>query len=306
MKKSISYILFILAVAPLFMTSCDKVEFPNIPIEGVDTSLYPGNFSEYTIPSFSENSNTLKNVLIEEFTGHLCGACPNAAVVAKTLEEENPGRVFAAAIHGGPSNNGLTGFHDIIPPKYDTDHTNERGLELASTFFQLGIGFVALPRGGINRRVNESGEFMFGPDDWAPLVASELAEPVKINLQAKSNYYEETNGVYLHVETDFEQSIEGTYNVVAYAIQNDRVDYQYFNAYGDSAYYHHHNVHVGNVFGETWGRTVGSEVIAAGTKVLTDMSYKLPDSLTNEDMHFLILVYNRNTYKVEQVIKHEF
>ncbi|MGB1102388.1 MAG: Omp28-related outer membrane protein [Crocinitomicaceae bacterium] len=306
MKKSISYILFILTVAPLFMTSCDKVEFPNIPIEGVDTSLYPGNFSEYTIPSFSENSNPLKNVLIEEFTGHLCGACPNAAVVAKTLEEENPGRVFAAAIHGGPSNNGLTGFHNIIPPKYDTDHTNEQGLELASTFFQLGIGFVALPRGGINRRVNESGEFMFGPDDWAPLVAAELAEPVKINLQAKSNYYEETNGVYLHVETDFEQSIEGTYNVVAYAIQNDRVDYQYFNAYGDSAYYHHHNVHVGNIFGETWGRTVGSDVIAAGTKVVTDMSYKLPDGLTNEDMHFLILVYNRNTYKVEQVIKHEF
>lgn len=306
MKKYIYSLILLLALTPLMMTSCDKVEFPNVPIEGVDTTLYPGNFSEYTIPSFSENNNTLKNVLIEEFTGHLCGACPNAAVVAKNLENENPGRVFAAAIHGGPSNNGLTGFHDIIPPKYDTDHTNPEGLEMAASFFQLGIGFVALPRGGVNRSVNESGEFMFGPDDWAPIVSAELAKPVRINLQAKSNYYPSTNGVFLHVETDFEQTLTGTYNLVGFAIDNERIDYQYYNEYGDSAYYHHHNVHMGNVFGETWGRTVGSDTISSGTKVVTDMSYKVPDGMTNEDMHFLFVAYNRNTYEVMQVIKHEF
>lgn len=289
--------------------ACDRVEHPNVKIEDVDISLYPGDFSEYTIPSFSENNNTLRNVLIEDFTGHLCPNCPAAADEAKSLEESNPGRVFTATIHAGPSNDGLTGFHDLVAPKYTQDHTNPQGLEMGATFFQLGVGFVALPRGGINRTQNESGEFMFNQGNWSALVSEVLAKPAVINLQAKSNYYSETNGVFLHVETDFEQNIEGTYNLVVYAIENDRVAPQKYSVGGpeiDSIYYHHHNVHVGNVFGETWGRTVASDTITSGTKIVTDMSYKLPDGMTNEDMHFLVIAYNRNTYEVMQVIKHEF
>ena len=174
MKKSISYILFILAIAPFFMTSCDKVEFPNIPIEGVDTSLYPGNFSEYTIPSFSENNNTLKNVLIEDYTGHQCQSCPAAADIAATLEEDNPGRVFVASIHAGPSNDGITVFQELDPPKYDRDFTNPEGLEMGSTFFQLGIGFVGNPRGAVNRKRNESGEFMFSQNDIGSVVSNHI------------------------------------------------------------------------------------------------------------------------------------
>jgi hypothetical protein len=310
MKNYVLAFIILLATAPFLMNSCDKVEFPNIPIEGVDTTLYPGNFSEYTIPSFSENSNTLRNALIEDFTGHQCQNCPAAADVAKELEENNPGRAFVASIHAGPSNNGITTFQEVSPPKYDRDFTTPEGREMGSTFFQLGVGFVGNPRGNVSRIRNESGEFMFTQSSWPATTAEVLASPVSINLQAKSNYYEETNGVFLHVETDFEQNMEGTYNLVVYALQNEIIDYQkyYSEETGniDSAYYHHHNVHLGNVFGETWGRTVGSEQISAGTKVVTDMSYKVPDGLTNEDMHFLVMVIDRNTYEVMQVIKHEF
>ena len=303
MKKIIITLLAIVT-AGLIIPSCDKVEFPNITISGVDTTLYPGSFSEYTIPSFSENTNTFRNVLIEDFTGHRCPACPAAAIIAEDLEAANPGRVFVASIHAGPSNNGITEFQKTSA-SYTTDFTTLEGTTMASTFFQLGIGFVGNPRGGINRISNESGEFMFSQSFWVDKTNDALTTPIKVNLQAKSNYYPETNGVFLHVESDFETTMTGDYNIVVYAIENERIAPQIVGA-DDVEDYHHHNIHRGNVFGETWGRNVSSGEISAGTKIVTNFSYEVPADLNNENMHFLIYVYDKETYEILQVIEHEF
>jgi len=303
MKKIIITLLAIVT-AGLIIPSCDKVEFPNITISGVDTTLYPGSFSEYTIPSFSENTNTFRNVLIEDFTGHRCPACPAAAIIAEDLEAANPGRVFVASIHAGPSNNGITEFQKTSA-SYTTDFTTLEGTTMASTFFQLGIGFVGNPRGGINRISNESGEFMFSQSFWVDKTNDALTTPIKVNLQAKSNYYPETNGVFLHVESDFETTMTGDYNIVVYAIENERIAPQIVGA-DDVEDYHHHNIHRGNVFGETWGRNVSSGEISAGTKIVTNFSYEVPADLNNENMHFLIYVYDKETYEILQVIEHKF
>ena len=303
MKKIILSLITLVAIGSI-IPSCDKVEFPNIPISGVDTTLYPGSFSEYTIPTFSENTNTFRNVMIEDFTGHKCPACPAAADIAKGLEDANPGRVFVASIHGGPSNNGITEFQKTSA-SFPTDFTTLEGTTIASTFFQLGIGFVGNPRGAINRISNESGEFMFSQSFWVAKTNYALTTPLTLNLQAKSNYYPETNGVFLHAESDFETSMTGDFNIAVYAIENKRIAPQIVGV-DEVDDYEHHNIHRGNVFGETWGRSIASGEINAGTKVVTNFSYKLPDELTNESMHFLIYVYDKSTYEILQVIKHEF
>lgn len=296
-------IAFSLLVGLMFQ-SCDKVEYPRISIEGIDTTLYPGNFADYIAPSFSSNPNTLRNILVEDFTGHQCAACPAAAEVAKTLEEDNPGRVFVASIHAGPSNSGTTDFQKTNA-EYPTDYTTEEGKQIASTFFQLGIGFVSNPRGSVSRIKQESGEFMFGQNKWVEYTEAGLITPLQVNLQAKSSYFPETNGVYLHVETDFKANLVGDYNIVVYAIENKRISDQLVGAVHDEEY-EHHNIHRGNLFGETWGRNVANGEINAGTKVVTNFSYKLPDDLTSENMHFLIYVYDKATYEILQVIDHHF
>lgn len=305
MKKTIQRISGIALMATLALASCDKVEQPNIPVEGVDTSLYPGVWAEYTIPAFGENTNTQRNILIEDFTGHKCGACPGAAIIAADLEDANPGRVFVASIHAGPSNTGITSFQTVQAPDYPRDFTTEEGLEIAATFFQLGVGFAGNPRGSINRIAAESGAFLFNQGEWVTRTNDALATSLKLNIQAKSNYYEETNGVFLHVESQFLESMSGDYSLVVYAIQNDVVSPQLIGTERDEDY-HHHNVHIGNVFGETWGRTIASGDIQSGTKITTDLSYEVPEGLTNEDMHFQIYVYDKSTYEILQVIEHEF
>ena len=90
--------------------SCDKVDnaYPaQTYTGGLDPTLYPGNITDYVVPTFSPNTNTNRNVLIEDFTGHTCIFCPDAAAEAHNLETANPGRVFTSTLHTGPTYNVL-------------------------------------------------------------------------------------------------------------------------------------------------------------------------------------------------------
>ena len=93
---------------------------------------------------------------------------------------------------------------------------------------------------------------------------------------------------------------------MVYALENSFVSPQKLPDGTTDEDYVHHDIHIGNVFEETWGRGIASDITPAETKISTDFSYILPIGFTNEDMHFLVVVFNRDTYEIEQVIKHEF
>lgn len=301
----------ILSIAILSLTggiiSCDKVSKPFVIQTELDTTLYPGNFEDYVYPTFSANTNTLRNVLLEDYTGHKCPFCPPAATEAANIEAANPGRVFVATIHAGAASNGYTGFQYFDPAasKFFTDFTTPEGLEMAGTFYDLNVGFDSNPKGTVSRIPDASDLIFLSAAVWGSEVADALTTPLQVNLQAESNYYPSTQGVYLHVETEFLEDMAGNYNIVVYCIKNKTVDWQ-INGADEISDYEHHNVHMGNIYNETWGRSVASGSIEAGKKVYTDFSYKVPDGISNTDMHFLIYVFNRDTYEVLQVIEHEF
>jgi hypothetical protein len=284
--------------------SCDKVEFPNVIITDLDTNLYPGNFIDYDFPDFEANTNTLRNVLIEDYTGHQCPFCPNAAEDAEAIEALHPERVFVASIHATPSVSG-TGTFQAVNASFPRDYTNPQGKEMASTFFQAEVGFSSNPSGNINRIPGEDGFYFFDSEFWGARTALALATSLSVNIQAKSTYFPETNGAYIHTETEFLTDLTGNYNMVIYALENETVSPQKMPDGSTNATYVHHDIHLGNLFGETWGRPIATGSIASGTKVKKDFSYTLPEGLTKEEMHFLVIVFNRTTYEVMQVIKHE-
>ncbi|MCG8575664.1 MAG: Omp28-related outer membrane protein [Flavobacteriales bacterium] len=305
MKKSLA-VLSGLILAIGLNVSCDKVTQPHIIQTSLDTTLYPGNFIEYEFPTFTQNTNTERNVLLEDYTGHKCSFCPAAAEMAEGLEDANPGRVFVATIHAGAANNGVSDFQKTNESgMYTRDFTTTEGKEMASDFFQMGVGFNANPKGTVNR-LEEAGLFFLNSPDWEGKVNEVLASELNINLQAQSSYFDETKGIFLHVETEFINNLEGEYNIVVYILQKSIVDWQLKFGEGDIPDYNHHNVHIGNMFGETWGRSVASGSISAGTKVQTDFSYQIPDGLTKDDILSLIYVYDKSNYEVMQVIEHKF
>lgn len=311
MKTIVLTLGFIVALSSV-ISSCDKVEDPIKPPIELDTTIYPGNWDDYQEPVFSQNTNTDRNVLLEDYTGHRCPNCPTAAYKAMEIEDNNPDRVFVASIHAGPT--GLSSFQttasDCGQPsnptnKYCTIFYCDEGVEYGQTFGGSGLGFFGNPQGTMNR-VNFTGSDMFQfYTEWDNKTSDILTtNDLKVNIQAESNYYTETNGFYLHTEVEFLEDLSGgQYNMVTYLIENEVIDYQ--DSLGTAvSYFHHHNIFRGCLDGLTWGRSIDSDY-SLGSKTYLDYSYKLPSGQTNSDYHILIYVYNVDTYEILQVIKHE-
>lgn len=312
MKKLIPFLVFGTVV---FATgSCDKIEDPMKPAVLLDTNLYPGNWDNYIAtewPVFGDNPNTERNVLLEDYTGHRCPNCPAAALVAKNISAADPDRVFVASIHAGPG--GITSFQDLASDcgntvtnpnnEFCTEFYCNESITYGETF-QSGFGFFGNPQGTINRKLFSGNMFLFSTD-WQTSVDQILTEnDLKVNIQAESNYYSETNGFFLHVQTEFLEDLSANdYNLVVYLIENEKDDFQ------DSMSviledYHHHNIFRGCLDELAWGRSItGTKTI--GDKTNYDYSYALPTGTSNLDYHLLIYVYDVATYEVLQVIKHE-
>ena len=306
--KTLFSVLIILSA----LSSCDKVTNPIKPSVDLDTTIFPGNWAnDYPEISWTSNSNTNRNILLEDYTGHRCPNCPDAATEAAAIEAANPGRVFVSSIHAGPG--GISSFQEQAPDcglpsnpddKYCTELYNDESISFGQEF-QAGFGFFANPQGNINRLAPDGEEMFSLYNQWSGRVATQLADNVlDVNIQAQSNYYPSTNGFFLHTETDFINDMTGNYNIVVALIENEFIDWQDVDGTADPDY-HHHNVFRGCIDGLEWGRTISGGT-NAGDKTYLDYTYKLPAGKTNDDYHLLIYVADIATYEIVQVIKHEF
>ena len=289
--------------------SCDHVEnpYPEVVSLELDTTLYPGIWQDYIDnewPQFNQNTNTSRNVIIEDFTGHKCVYCPAAADFAHQLHEDNPERVFVASIHAGPT--GMGDFQTVSPPDYPTDFTNPNGLEIGEYFGTNDGGFVGNPRGTVNRINN--GVIFQSPAVWSSMVSDVItANDLKVNLQSELNYYDETNGAFLHVEVDkIDQTISDDLGLVVYLLEDSLVGDQKMSDNSHNTEYVHRDIHRKNISGQAFGRILQDEDIENG-KYLLNYSFKVPSQLDDiynaENMHLLIYVYNASTWEIYQVIK---
>ncbi|MCE3295283.1 MAG: hypothetical protein K0R65_997 [Crocinitomicaceae bacterium] len=298
----------IAAFLGVLLASCDKVEQPYeiqsqvIEID-LDTTLYPGVWSTYPWPAFEENTNTDRNILIEDYTGHTCVFCPAAATIAKNIEDANPGRVFVASIHASPG--GLGDFQKLEAPDFMHDFTNPQGLQYGVTFAS-GYGFNGNPRGTLSREIigQPTGTMFQAANSWTNGVNTLLAEnDLQVNLQAKVNYYAATRGLFLHTEIDPMNVDPSKINLVVYFIQESFISPQKKPGETDMEY-HHHNVHRGNIDGLAFGRNISSgDYLQENGKYQVDLGYKIPEAYDAAGCHLLIYAMNPDTYEIYQVIK---
>ena len=302
---------YILSIGILYfiLCSCDHVENPYPPAVSIDldTTLYPGLWSDYQNnewPMFDENSNTERNVIIEDFTGHKCVFCPAAADLAHQLHMENPTRVFTAGIHAGPD--GIGDFQSVSPPDYPTDFTNPQGVEIGQYFGENDGGFPGNPRGTVNRFDN--GTIFQSPAQWTSMTNEIISSnDLKVNLQSQLNYYEVTKGAFLHVEADplFEDVTENL-AIMVYLLEDSLVGDQKMADNSHNTSYVHRDIHRGNLNNETFGRPITSENLV-NNKYLINYSFAVPDQLDGtynpSNMHLLICVFNQTTWEIYQVIK---
>lgn len=279
--------------------SCDRIEQP-IPVQtgGLDWELFPnGDSADYNWPTWTANGTILQNVLLEDFTGHTCTNCPAAAVIAKTIEDANPGRVFIASIHAGTASSFQTPELPELPSDFRTEEGNIYVSEIPS--------FFANPIGTVNRRSGGLGNTLwYLSSTWVNETNTVLSNTPKAGLQVQMNYYPQTRGLFIHTESEFLSNLTEEHGIVIYLIRKTVIAPQKLANGTVEEEYHHHDVMSGTVNG-AWGTNLGSE-LNTGDKIYNDFALELPDSsldstYNTDNLSLITYLYNRNTYEVIQV-----
>lgn len=304
------FLFFTSILLALVVSSCDKVDNP-YPVQQsleLDTTLYPGNWNDYLAtewPTFAANTNTNRNILIEDFTGHTCVFCPAAADLAHQLYLDNPGRIYISTIHAGPE--GIGSFQTVQAPDYPLDFTNPQGVEIGIYFGTNDGGFSGNPRGTISR-IKSGGNVFQSPSAWTSMTNAAIsANDLKVNIQSKLNYYAPTKGAFLHTEVEIlDGSLASELAMVVYLQEDSLVGDQKMSDNSHNSSYVHRDIMRKCIDGRAFGRTLSTSDMTNG-KYYLNYSFVVPNQLDGnynaENMHLLIYVYDKTTQEVYQVIE---
>ena len=155
--------------------SCDKIS-PPFTVDEEELDPYCGN-----------SENKIKKILIEEFTGHRCSACPNAARIIENEKNIYCDHIIVLAYHPN-------GFGILTNPGSDPFSYNfitENATEIAESF-----GVNALPRILLNRKEKEPNLWVFKPEDLETsnyvnnLLFDENNNPIAPDLDIKIDFEE--------------------------------------------------------------------------------------------------------------------
>lgn len=282
---------FLGLIASLYLTACTYVEQPYIN-PPVDPSACPA-------PTFPANTNTRKNILFEEFTGHTCGNCPGGAYDIRTIYIPQYGdTLVVVSVHAG-------GFALVELPGYPTNFSTVSG-EAYNDFF----GVSGYPVGMINRVPFPSTSPLIGKPNWANALTIEAAKPLEVNLQMITDYDSVSNKLCVHVESDFLVNKTGQYNLIVYLVEDSIVAPQKnYPGSGDPDYaipteynYMHRHVLRANLNG-TWGSSVVNGSANSGDKFVNSIQYQVNPSWNKHRLHLVAYIYDNANKEVLQVIE---
>ena len=202
MKKNILILCSILTI-----NSCDIVEGPFI----TDADSY---------------INPDKKVLIEDFTGHLCTNCPDAAREISAIHDLYPNQIIVLAIHATteyarPYSDAQTDFQYDFRTKWGEEWDNN-----------FGASEIGLPRGMVNRIGGQSPTL--GKDEWAAVVANELKKEIDLEINISSNSESIT------VTSDIQNNIIGNFNLVVCLAESNIINWQKDGVNNVEDYEHNH------------------------------------------------------------------
>jgi hypothetical protein len=289
MKNSQKYRSIIAVSLMLFILSCDKINNP------IESNIDSGDCE---LPVFNSNPNTKRNVLVEDYTGHQCGNCPEAAVEIDNLTQTYGSQIISVAIHSGSFAETETNTG-----KYGTDQTTPHGDELVSDF---GVSYF--PSGAVSR-INSGSGIISPYSQWETKVQSIINDSPIASIQIKTEYNTTNNQACIFVESEALQTLTNDYNLTIIVVEDNIVDWQ--KNYGgnpnyptgDVSNYVHNHVLRDHVTG-TYGELVLENGFLVGDKNTASYSYILNSGWNYQEISLIAYLYNVSTKEIIQVAKH--
>lgn len=255
------------------VSSCDIIEQP-----------YTEN---PTTGGGGDSTKVKKIVLLEDYTGHTCGNCPGAAIIAQQLEDAYSGQVVVLSIHVGffaePNTTYPTDFRTAIGTQWDND---------------FGLSAAGLPRGMVNRIGGQG----IGKDQWATEVAKELQSAPTRFITINNSYDTTSRVVNINVETEYLTAGNKNDRLAVVVIETDIIDDQkdYSVTPNHIEHYHHHNALRGGptgAYGEFLSQTTDP---ALGDKIAKNYNFALDASWNADNCSVVAFVFDNTTKEVHQ------
>lgn len=274
----------ILFFSLIFLASCDMIEDPVLPF----TISYRADLYG-PAPTFDAATDFSQNVLIEDFTAHKCGNCPDAGVIADEMLEAHPGDVVLVAVHAGP-------LADASSAPFITDWTNAE-----SNYFWDQLDFQANPLGRVNRK-GGVGNF-FAPTVWVAETNALLANSSPLALQMSVNFQADNNHLNIHVNGQFNANFPGSSHLVLLVTESNLVDYQLWYGHEPEVVPDYDFKHVlrGSVSGPE-GLNFSDNALS-GDEIQKDYTYTWNNEWVPENSHVVALVYNDATGEIMNVME---
>lgn len=253
--KHFHYLYFLFLTLLIF--ACDKVDDPYAggpstggPIEGVP-----------------------RKVLVEDFTGFRCVACPQASETAENLQENVYGEQMV-----------IVGIHSVdffSEPEVDPDHPGYFITDFrteAGADYENEFGVFGIPTGTINR-VEESGNVLIGFGDWDGKIGELVAIPADVEIKIKeATFYTANQEIEVVVDAILANNISGDYNITLYLVEDSILEGQYDGGDIIEDYVHRHVLR--GALNGSWGENIFSDPVS-GDSIRYEGSFTLPSTLGN-------------------------
>lgn len=254
MKKKNIYILSVSIAAVLLIFSCDNIDPPYLQDTSGPVNIDSLTHVQDSLCTFGSTTPvTYRKILVEDYTGHLCGNCPyaaNALYGPGGLKVLYGDTIISIGVHASPLNQ----FTETCPPAaYPQGASSPAYAEdfrtPAGETWLVDFGVLSNPKGIVSRKPY-LGNTVLNFSAWGAAVqAIKNATPnADVGIQILNTYDSASNNVSTCVKTTFLHALSGTYKLSVlltedsikawqenYAIPNNPPLY-----HNDTAYIHHH------------------------------------------------------------------
>lgn len=283
--------VFSLLIGTWVLSSCDKVKFPNPASESAITAV---DTTKASVITRSLKNVNYKKVLIEDYTGHKCGNCPQAAVEADKIKNQMGDSVTILAIHAGS--------FAKTDANYTASYTTTVGNDWnASTGFDVGA--YGNPNGMVNRINFLATNHVKGYTTWKAIAGQELKKPQQVKINMITKYDSISRGLNVYTTASFKEALSGDYYLNIVFFEDGVVGKQkyYQPAPGkDSVGYVFNHMLRGSING-SWGESLISNPTSTSVVSKKYFSFGLPATVNDKKTHIVAFVYNNTSKEILQV-----
>jgi len=278
------HIIFYLGLLFLTILSCDKIEEPFVE--------YNEQCGDASLPV------PIKQILIEEYTGHECGNCPRGDEEMELLKSLYCDHIIPVSIHAGF-------FADVNSSgKYTYDYRTQTGNELDEYF----NASVSVPAALINRKQTD-GDYTYTISQWTGIVVELLKEKPVMDINLELSYNISSREMNVDIGVVFINAMNEDLMLSVYFIEDSlkswQKDYSLPTGQQDIEFYSHNHVLRDAVNG-VWGESILNGQVDANDVKSKTYNYTINSEWVIENSSVVDFVYKSDTKEVLQATQEYF